>query len=155
MKIVIAADHAGYQYKSILVKDIQARGVEVIDIGAFNELPSDYPDFAAAVAKHLLQGDVSKGILICGSGVGVAIAANKFRGIRAGVCHDAYSAHQSVEHDNVNVLCIGERVIGIEVAREVIHAFLAASFSNEERHLRRLNKVLAIEERNMVQENSR
>jgi ribose 5-phosphate isomerase B len=149
MKIAIAADHGGFQYKQILLKEIQDFGFAVTDLGAFDEAPSDYPDFAASIARAIGNKEVERGILICGSGVGVAVAANKFRGIRAGVCHDVYSAHQSVEHDDVNVLCIGQRVIGIELAREIIFAFLAAKFSKEERHQRRLDKVLSIEARTM------
>jgi ribose 5-phosphate isomerase B len=149
MKVVIASDHGGFQYKNLLSKEIIDRGYELADLGAFSEAPSDYPDYAEAVANALLNGVAEKGILICGSGVGVSVAANKFKGVRAGVCHDTYSAHQCVEHDNVNVLCIGQRVIGIELAREIIFAFLAAVFSNEERHKRRLEKINAIEMRNM------
>jgi len=149
MKIVIASDHGGFQYKNILVKDILERGYDITDLGAFVETASDYPDHAENIANAILNNEADKGILICGSGVGVSVAANKFKGIRAGVCHDTYSAHQSVEHDDVNVLCIGQRVIGIELAREIIFSFLAAKFSHEERHERRLNKIKAIEDRNM------
>ena len=148
MKVVIAADHGGYAYKNLLLEIISQQGFEVIDVGAFNETPSDYPDFAELVAKAIKNNEAEKGILICGSGAGVSVAANKFKGIRACVCHDTYSAHQCVEHDDVNVLCMGERVIGIELAKEIVLAFLAAKFSVEERHERRLNKVLSIEEKN-------
>ena len=149
MKVVIASDHGGFQYKNLLTEDIRKNGYEVTDLGSYTEDPSDYPDFAEAVANALLSGKGEKGILICGSGVGVSVAANKFRGIRAGVCHDTYSAHQCVEHDNVNVLCIGQRVIGIELAREIVLAFLTATFSHEARHERRLSKINVIEARNM------
>jgi len=149
MKIVIASDHGGYQYKNILMKDIRAHGYEVKDLGAFNEDPSDYPDYAAKVADAILRKEAERAILICGSGVGVSVAANKFKGIRAGVCHDTYSAHQSVEHDDVNVLCIGQRVIGIELAREIILSFLSAQFTHAERHERRLGKIKDIENKNM------
>lgn len=149
MKVVIASDHGGFQYKNLLVNDIKKQGYELIDLGTFTEEASDYPDHAEAVAHALLNQQAEKGILICGSGVGVAVAANKFKGIRAGVCHDTYSAHQCVEHDNVNVLCIGQRVIGIELAREIVLTFLSAEFSHEERHERRLRKIDAIEEKNM------
>jgi ribose 5-phosphate isomerase B len=149
MKVVIASDHGGFEYKNLLLADITEHGYEVTDLGAFNEEPSDYPDFATAVANAILKKEAEKGILICGSGVGVSVAANKFRGIRAGVCHDAYSAHQCVEHDDVNVLCIGQRVIGIELAREIILIFLAAQFSNGQRHQRRLAKISVIENNNM------
>ncbi len=149
MKVVIASDHGGFQYKNILLKDIQHRGFAIKDLGAFDETPSDYPDFAAIIANAILNKEAERGILICGSGVGVCVAANKFKGIRAGVCHDTYSAHQCVEHDDVNILCIGQRVIGIELAREIVFSFLGASFSKEERHERRLKKVIAIENSNM------
>ena len=150
MKIVIACDHGGFEYKNELLNEINGNGHEVVDLGAFHKDPSDdYPDFAVAVSKILLNREAERGILICGSGVGVSVVANKFKGIRAGVCHDTYSAHQCVEHDDVNVLCIGQRVIGIELAREIVFAFLNAKFSKEERHERRLGKVKAIEGRNM------
>ncbi len=149
MKIVIASDHAGFKYKQILLKEIAGKGFEVRDIGAFNEEPSDYPDHAANIARAIIAGEADRGIVICGSGVGVCVAANKFKGIRAGVCHDTYSAHQCVEHDDANVLCIGERVVGIELARELVFAFLNAEYSHESRHQRRLDKVIALENENM------
>jgi ribose 5-phosphate isomerase B len=149
MKIAIAADHGGYAYKKQMLAIIREHGYEVADLGAFDETPSDYPDFAVLVAKAITDNQAEKGILICGSGVGVSVAANKFKGIRAGVCHDTYSAHQSVEHDDVNVLCIGERVIGIELAKEIVLSFLGAKFSHAERHQRRLDKVNAIEKTNL------
>jgi len=149
MKVVIASDHGGFQFKTSLLPEIRDLGYEVTDAGAFNDEPSDYPDYAEVVANTLLKGQAEKGILICGSGAGVSVAANKFKGIRAAVCHDTYTAHQCVEHDDVNVLCIGQRVIGIELAREIIVAFLAATFSHESRHERRLAKIRAIETKNM------
>jgi ribose 5-phosphate isomerase B len=149
MKVVIASDHAGYQYKQLLLKEIHAKGYEVEDLGAFDEMPSDYPDFAVLIANAILEGKAERGIIICGSGVGVSVAVNKFKGIRAGVCHDYYSAHQCVEHDDANVLCLGERVIGIEPSKEIVLAFLEAKFSHAERHQRRLDKILAIEKANM------
>jgi len=149
MKVVIASDHGGFEYKQRLVKLFSDQDYEISDLGAFNDSPSDYPDYAEAVASAILNGKAEKGILICGSGAGVSVAANKFKGIRAAVCHDTYSAHQCVEHDDVNVLCLGERVIGIELSKEIVVAFLAAKFSHEERHERRLGKVRAIEEKNM------
>lgn len=149
MKVVIAADHGGFEYKQLLLPLIREKGHEVKDMGAFDEQPSDYPDFAEAVAHTILNKEAERGILICGSGVGVSVAANKFKGIRSGVCHDVYSAHQCVEHDDVNVLCIGQRVIGIELAREIVLAFLSARFTHEVRHERRLNKINAIESKNM------
>ena len=149
MKVVIASDHGGFQYKNLLLKDIRQHGYELADLGAFTEDPSDYPDHAEAVANALLSGEAERGILICGSGAGVSVAANKFKGIRAAVCHDTYSAHQCAEHDDVNVLCMGQRVIGIELAREIVLTFLAAKFNHEARHERRLGKINAIEKRNM------
>jgi ribose 5-phosphate isomerase B len=149
MKVVIASDHGGFQYKNLLMTAIRAQGHDLTDLGAFNEDQSDYPDYAEAVANAVLSAEAERGIIICGSGVGVAVAANKFKGIRAGVCHDEYSAHQSVEHDDVNVLCIGQRVIGIELAREIVQTFLGATFSHEARHERRLGKINTIETRNM------
>ena len=139
MKIAIAADHAGLEYKTILIPELQQAGYEVYDL-------------ATAVSELILQKNAERGILICGSGVGVSVAANKYKGIRAGVCHDTYSAHQCVEHDDANVICIGQRVIGIEVAREVVFAFLKAQFSHEVRHQRRIDKILAIENKNMKEE---
>jgi ribose 5-phosphate isomerase B len=149
MKVTIASDHAGYAYKKILIPDLHAAGYEVIDLGTDSETPTDYPDQAADLARAILQGSSEKGILICGSAVGVSISANKFKGIRAGVCHDTYSARQAVEHDDVNVLCIGERVIGIALAREIIFTFLNAHFSNESRHVKRLAKIEALENENL------
>ena len=149
MKVIIASDHAGFEYKNVLLKDIQQHGYEVTDIGTFSKEPDDYPDRAAELAEAILDNKGDRGIIICGSGVGVSVAANKFKGIRAGVCHDTYSAHQCVEHDNVNVLCLGERVIGIELAREIIFTFLKAEFSEAPRHQQRLNKISEIENRNM------
>src|ERR1700712_5356583 len=148
MKIVIASDHAGFDYKNILLKDIQEQGYDIKDLGAFEITADDYPDHAANIANAIINKEADRGIIICGSGVGVSVAANKFKGIRAGVCHDTYSAHQCVEHDDANVLCIGERVIGIELAREIVQAFLNAKFSHEPRHQRRLDKIAAIENKN-------
>ena len=149
MKVIIGADHAGLSYKTILIKELQDKGYDVLDLGTYNEEPDDYPDRAAEVAMALLNKQGDKGILICGSAVGVSIAANKFKGIRAGVCHDTYSAHQSVEHDDVNILCLGERVIGIEVAKEIVLTFLNATFTNAPRLKRRLEKIFTIENKNM------
>jgi ribose 5-phosphate isomerase B len=147
MRIAIGADHAGYQYKGILAAELRGAGHEVKDVGTDGPESVDYPDYAAAVAAAVSRGEVERGVLVCGSAVGVCITANKFPGVRAGVCHDTYSAHQAVEHDDMNVVCLGERVIGIEVAREVVRVFLDARFSAEERHLRRLGKLLDIERR--------
>ena len=124
---------------------LRSLGQEVLDIGAFNENPSDYPDFAEAVGRAVLDGRAERGVLICGSGVGASVAANKLMGIRAAVCHDSYSAHQGVEHDDMNVLVLGSRIIGVKLAEDLVKAFLAAKFSNEDRHVRRLNKIRALE----------
>ena len=146
MRIAIGGDHWGYHLKGPLVKFIEDLGHEAIDVGAHHHDPSDdYPDFAIKVADLVAKGEVERGIVVCGSGVGACVAANKVRGVRASVCHDGYSAHQGVEHDDMNVLCLGARIIGGEIAREVSVAFLEATFSGEERHVRRLEKTLAIE----------
>jgi len=149
MKVIIGSDHAGFNYKTILIVALREKGYDIVDLGTNNELPTDYPDHAADVANAIIEKKGDRGILICGSAVGVSIAANKFKGIRAGVCHDTYSAHQSVEHDDVNILCMGERVIGIELAKDIVFAFLNASFTGEERHVLRLAKITAIENKNL------
>lgn len=150
MKIVMASDHAGFGYKTILLAYLKEQGFAVTDLGAFDAaVATDYPDHAADVAKAIQLQQAERGIIICGSGVGVCVAANKFKGIRAGVCHDNYSAHQCVEHDDVNVLCMGERVIGIEPAKEIAVTFLQAVFSHAERHQRRLDKINNLEANNM------
>ena len=144
--IALAADHAGYELKEALKGYITSLGYQTIDDGTFHpELPDDYPDWAEALAERIQKGEAKRGILICGSGVGVCVAANKIPGIRAAICHDAYSARQGVEHDDMNVLVLGARIIGSELARDLVHNFLGAAFSNEERHVRRLGKVNAIE----------
>src|SRR5207342_2314912 len=145
MNLVIGSDHAGYQLKKSLDPFLKSLGHNVLDIGAFDEKPSDYPDFAELVGKAILDGRAERGILICGSGVGASVAANKLIGIRAAVCHDSYSAHQGVEHDDMNVLVLGSRIIGVKLAEDLVKAFLAAKFSNEDRHVRRLNKIKALE----------
>ena len=144
MKVGIAADHAGVEYFRILVEEIKSKGYDVIDLTG-NEAYEDYPDAAEVIAKAVLQGKIERGILICGSGVGVSVAANKYPGIRAAVCHDSYSAHQGVEHDRMNVLCLGERIIGPELAKELTGIFLEARFTSEERHVRRSGKIDEIE----------
>jgi RpiB/LacA/LacB family sugar-phosphate isomerase len=153
MRIVFAADHAGAAFKDELISKLAARvGAEheLVDLGGDGSDPSDdYPDFAHRLGLALQAGDADRGILVCGSGVGASIAANKMRGIRAGLCHDTYSAHQGVEHDDMNVLTLGGRVIGIEPAVECALAFLGARFSGEARHQRRLDKILAIEAASM------
>ena len=144
-RVAIGSDHAGYRYKQVLADYLRGSGHEVIDLGTDGPQSVDYPDYARAVAESVASGEAERGILVCGSAVGVCIVANKVKGIRAGVCHDTYSARQAVEHDDMNVLCLGERVIGIEVARAAVDAFMGARFLNEGRHLRRLDKLLAVE----------
>ena len=145
MRVALAADHAGFELKEKMALYLETKGFEVMDLGTHDEEPVDYPDFARAIGKALQQQKADRGILICGSGVGACVAANKMSTIRAGLCHDTYSAHQGVEHDDINVLCLGARVIGEELARELVSAFLAASFTGEERHVRRLAKIEAME----------
>lgn len=147
MRVAVGADHAGYRYKSDLARRIRDAGHEVLDLGTDSEASTDYPEFAHAVARAVVEGRADRGVLVCGSGVGVTVAANKVPGVRAATCHDCYSARQGVEHDDLNVLCLGERVVGIELARSIVHAFLAARFSGVERHARRLEKLKAIERR--------
>jgi ribose 5-phosphate isomerase B len=147
MKIVVGADHAGFSLKNLLAEDLRNAGYDVIDVGTYSSDPVDYPDYAEAVGNAVLDGRAERGILICGSGVGACVAANKIKGIRAGICHDNYSAHQGVEHDDMNVLVLGSRITGVEVARELAAVYVKAKFSGEERHVRRLQKVAAIEAR--------
>ncbi len=149
MKVAVACDHGGFPLKKIVLEVIRKGGHEVIDLGTDSTDPVDYPDYAEKVGLALQQGEVDRGILICGSGVGAAVAANKMRGIRAGVCHDTYSAHQSVEHDDINILALGARIIGPELVVELVKAFLGASFTGEERHIRRLSKVSDLERREL------
>jgi ribose 5-phosphate isomerase B len=145
MIVALGADHGGFPLKSDIADLLKALGHAVLDVGAYSAEPSDYPDFAKAVAELVLRKKAERGILICGSGVGACIAANKFPGVRASVCHDTFSARQGVEDDNMNVLCLGARVIGPKLADEVVRTFLSAQFSNAVRHRRRLKKVRAIE----------
>ena len=145
-KVAIGADHGGFTLKGIIARYLAGKGYEVLDYGAHSAEPSDYPDYARAVSDAIRSGRADRGVLICGSGVGASIAANKFPGIRAAVCHDSFSAHQGVEDDDMNVLCLGERIIGQELAKEVVARFLAARFSGAERHVRRLGKVKKIEQ---------
>jgi ribose 5-phosphate isomerase B len=147
MRIALAADHAGFDLKRDLADALRRGGHDVLDLGTHSTAAVDYPDCAESVAGALRNGQAERGIIVCGSGAGVSIAANKFPGMRAAVCHDCYTARQAVEHDDMNVLCLGARVIGPALASELAAAFLSASFSGEERHRRRLNKILAIEER--------
>lgn len=147
MRIVIASDHAGFALKEILSAFLEEQNYEIVDVGPDSEIPVDYPDFAEKVGLAIVQNEAERGVLICGSGVGASVAANKIDGIRAGLCHDTYSAHQGVEHDAMNVLVLGSRVIGIELAKDLVRAFLAAEFTNEERHLRRLEKINLLEQK--------
>ena len=147
MKLAVGADHAGLDMKSQIIPWLQQAGHEVVDVGAHTLDPSDdFPDFAAAVGRTLGGGEAERGVMICGSGVGATIASNKVSGVRAALCHDTYTARQGVEHNDMNVLCLGGRVIGIETAKEVISAFVGASFTGEERFLRRIDKVGKIEQ---------
>ncbi len=150
MKVAIAGDHAGFELKQILAGELRDQGHEVLDLGTdTGAVPSDYPDFAKLVGEAVAQKKVERGVLVCGSGVGVSVAANKVVGVRASLCHDTYSAHQGVEHDDMNVICLGSRIIGRALASEVVKSFLGAKFSNEERHARRLAKTMAIERQYM------
>jgi ribose 5-phosphate isomerase B len=145
MTIVIGCDHAGYALKNALLEMLRGEGHSVRDLAPDFDPQDDYPDAAAAVARAVAGGSAERGILVCGSGVGATVAANKIRGTRAGLCHDGYSARQGVEHDDINVLCLGARVVGDALARELVRAFLSARFSGEERHLRRLKKIQDLE----------
>ncbi|OFW47889.1 MAG: ribose 5-phosphate isomerase B [Acidobacteria bacterium RIFCSPLOWO2_12_FULL_67_14b] len=147
MRIAIGADHAGFEMKRDLAGYLAQCGHEVTDLGTHSTAPVDYPDMAEAVAQAIRNGQADRGVLVCGSGAGAAVAACKFPGVRAAVCHDAYTARQAVEHDDLNILCLGARVIGPALARTLADAFLAASFSGEERHMARLAKIDAIETR--------
>jgi RpiB/LacA/LacB family sugar-phosphate isomerase len=147
MRIAIGADHAGFEMKRDLAAYLAKNGHEVTDLGTHTTAPVDYPDISEAVAQAVRNGQADRGVVVCGSGAGAAIAACKFPGIRASVCHDTYSARQAVEHDDMNVLCLGSRVIGPALARTLVDAFLAAAFSGEERHMNRIAKIDAIESR--------
>lgn len=145
MKIAIGADHGGYELKSIVMAELKKLGHEITNFGVDAAEPADYPDYARKVAEAAASGRADRGIMICGSGVGACVAANKVRGARAGLCHDTFSAHQGVEDDDVNVLCLGARVVGSELALDIVRAWLAARFSNAPRHVRRRDKVIALE----------
>ena len=147
MRVAVAADHAGFPLKQAIIDELHRLGHDVLDLGTDSETPVDYPDYAEAAGDAVRSGRADRAVLLCGSGVGASVAANKIPGIRAAVCHDAYSAHQGVEHDDMNVLTLGARVIGPALAVELVQSFARAAFSGEERHERRLLKVLAIEER--------
>lgn len=145
MKVAVACDHGGFPLKEIVLETVRIAGHDATDLGTDSLEPVDYPDYAEKVGRAIQKGEVDRGVLICGSGVGAAIAANKMRGIRAGVCHDTYSAHQSVEHDDANVLVLGARIIGPELAVELVQAFFKARFTGEDRHVRRVAKILDLE----------
>ena len=145
MRIAVGADHAGFEMKRDLAAAMAQQGHEILDLGTHSSAPVDYPDIAEAVAMAIRNGQVDRGLIVCGSGAGVAVAASKFPGVRAAVCHDAYTARQAVEHDDLNVMCLGARVVGPALARVLAEAFIGASFSAEDRHLRRLAKIDAIE----------
>lgn len=146
LRIALGGDHAGFSLKQVVAERLRATGASLADCGTNSTESCDYPDFAVAVAKEIVEGRADRGIVVCGSGVGVSVAANKIPGIRAAVCHDTYSAHQGVEHDDMNVLCIGGRIIGPELAFEIIESFLRARYVPQDRHARRLEKVLQIEQ---------
>ena len=146
MRIALGTDHAGFELREKIARVLADLGHDVEDMGAHTYDPQDdYPDFARLVAEAVAGGTVERGVLVCGSGVGASVAANKVAGVRAAMCHDTYSAHQGVEHDDMNVLCIGARVVGEELAREVVTSFLGATFSGDERHVRRVAKIKAME----------
>jgi len=146
MKLAIAGDHAGFELKNQIAALLRGEGHEVLDLGAHEFVPGDdYPDFAFAAARAVEAGDAERAVIVCGSGVGASVAANKVRGIRAGLCHDTYSAKQGVEHDDMNVLCLGSRVVGPALAEEIVRAYLRAAYTGEERHKRRLGKILEAE----------
>jgi ribose 5-phosphate isomerase B len=145
VRIVIGSDHAGFELKQVVAKFVRDSGHELLDVGTFSPEPVDYPDSAEAVGRAVLAGSAERGILLCGSGVGAAVAANKLPGIRAGMCHDSYSAHQGVEHDDMNVLVLGGRILGHELACELVRVYLAARYTGAERHRRRLDKIRALE----------
>jgi ribose 5-phosphate isomerase B len=147
MKITIGSDHAGFALKKVLIDHLQKNGHQLTDVGTDSTAPVDYPDYAEAVGRGVLHGGTERGILICGSGVGASVAANKIPGVRAGLCHDGYSAHQGVEHDDINVLVLGSRVIGPELAKDLCITFINAQFTAEDRHQRRLEKIHSIEQR--------
>lgn len=149
LRVALGGDHAGFPLKQAIADRYGSLVTSLIDCGTNSEESTDYPEFAIAVSKEIVSGKADRGIMVCGSGVGISVAANKIPGIRAAICHDTYSAHQGVEHDDMNVLCIGGRIIGSELAFEIIEAFLAAKYEPAERHARRLNKVLEIEKRGL------
>ena len=145
MRVAIAADHAGFELKELLARALAAAGHAVTDLGTHSDDPVDYPDYAAAVSRAVISGKAERGLIVCGSGAGASIAANKVRGIRCALAHDTYSAHQSVEHDDANVLALGSRVVGARLAEELAITFMAAEYSREERHAKRIQKIEDLE----------
>ncbi len=146
MRVAVACDHAGFPLKQVIIDAILKDGHEALDLGTDSTASVDYPDFAEKAGRAIQDGMADRGVVLCGSGVGASIAANKLKGIYAAVCHDTFSAHQGVEHDDMNVLCLGSRIIGPELAKELVHAFINASFSKEERHIRRVRKIHRLED---------
>lgn len=151
MRIAIACDHGGFPLKRDIIQVVEQLGHQVLDLGTWDTKSVDYPDYAEKAGQAVQRGDADRAVVLCGSGVGACVAANKLKGVYASVCHDTYSAHQGVEHDNVNLLCLGARIVGSELAKEIVTAFLNATFSQDERFLRRFNKVKAIEDRNLAE----
>jgi ribose 5-phosphate isomerase B len=149
MRVAVACDHGGFPLKKDIIELVQCLGHEVVDLGTMDATPVDYPDYAEKAGLALQRGEVDRAIVICGSGVGACVAANKIKGVYATLSHDTYSAHQGVEHDNVNLLCLGARIVGVELAKEIVKAFLGATFSQDERFHRRFAKVKVIEQRNL------
>jgi RpiB/LacA/LacB family sugar-phosphate isomerase len=145
MKVAFACDHAGFPLREPVMQAIRESGHEIVDLGTHSTDPVDYPDYAEKIGRAIQRGELERGVILCGSGVGAAIAANKLRGVRAGLCHDTYSAHQCVEHDDANVLALGARIVGSDLAMEIVCAFLQARFTGEERHVRRVGKINALE----------
>jgi RpiB/LacA/LacB family sugar-phosphate isomerase len=148
MRVAVACDHGGFPLKACIIEKIQQLGHEVLDLGTYSEERVDFPDFAWKAGRAILDGQAQRAVVICGSGVGACIAANKLKGIYAGLCHDTYSAHQGVEHDNMNMLCVGARIIGVELAAEIVRSFLGAEFLNSGNYLRRFEKIRQMEEQN-------
>lgn len=147
MRIAIASDHAGFALKQTIIAFLNEQNLSCADLGTYSDAPADYPDYAEKIGVAVAGGEFERGVLLCGSGVGASVAANKIEGVRAGLCHDTYSAHQGVEHDAMNILVLGARVVGAELAKELTRAFLAAEFTSEERHARRLGKILLLEKK--------
>ena len=144
--IVIGSDHAGFPLKREIIDAIKDKGFEVVDVGSYNDQPVDFPDIGRALCKEILEGRAFRGVMVCGTGVGAAIAANKVKGVRAAVCHDIHSAHQSVEHDNVNVMCLGAKIVGAWLARDLVSSFLDAQFNATDDHVRRVQKISCMED---------